>query len=145
MHNNFSESDFRFFIQDRSLEASFMSSCFTMRWELELEPPPSHMMTIVFAPGYCSRRCSFHTLLLFCRYRGIPNNLLLSGQPLPYRNNLDCISVFFYDLAFVVCNQENIVAFCVFRSCDTALDLTLPGFLVGNVITHLIYGKFARS
>ena len=71
----------------------------------------------------------------------IPYNLRLSGQPFPDRNNLDCISVFFYDLAFVVCNQEEIVTLCCFGSCYASFNLTLPGFIVGNVITHLIYSE----
>ena len=33
------------------------------------------------------------------------NNLFLSGQPLPDRDDLNRISVFFYDLAFVVCME----------------------------------------
>ena len=56
----------------------------------------------------------------------IPYNLRLSGQPLPDRNNLNRISVFFYDLAFVVCNQEEIVTLCCFGSCYASFDLKFP-------------------
>lgn len=37
-----------------SSEARFIRSCLTMRWKLELEPTPSHRMTIVLASGYLS-------------------------------------------------------------------------------------------